>query len=141
MPPSNAATPSAIQRPRRPLGAGANSASSGTGATWGAGGAGAADDAPAGGADCPAAPDDWSPAAVINWLAHQRNDLEAPALRVTPGIAEALAAMNAAPGCRLTRMSGSGATVFGLFDDAAAAEGATLALQRPGWWARPCILH
>lgn len=99
------------------------------------------DDAPAGGADCPAAPDDWSPAAVIDWLKGQRNDLEAPALRVTPGIGEALAAMNAAPGCRLTRMSGSGATVFGLFDDAAAAEGATLALQRPGWWARPCILH
>ena len=98
------------------------------------------DDAPAGGADCPEAPADWSSAAVIDWLAGQRNDLEAPALRVTPGIGEALAAMNAAPGCRLTRMSGSGATVFGLFDDAAAAKGAAVALQRPGWWVRACVL-
>jgi len=98
------------------------------------------DDAPAGGADCPAAPADWSPSAVIDWLKGQRNDLEAPALRVTPGIGEALSTMQLAPGCRLTRMSGSGATVFGLFDDAAAAKAAALALQRPGWWVRPCLL-
>lgn len=98
------------------------------------------DDAPAGGADRPDAPADWSSAAVIEWLKGQRNDLEAPALRVTPGIGKALSAMRAAPGCRLTRMSGSGATVFGLFDDAAAAEGAALALQRPGWWVRSCLL-
>lgn len=98
------------------------------------------DEAPAGGADCPNAPSDWSPAAVIAWLAGQRNDLEAPALRVTPGIGEALTAMKAAPGCRLTRMSGSGATAFGLFDDAAAAENAAVVLQRPGWWVRSCLL-
>ncbi|HEY1071320.1 4-(cytidine 5'-diphospho)-2-C-methyl-D-erythritol kinase [Brevundimonas sp.] len=98
------------------------------------------DDAPAGGTDCPEAPADWSPGVVIDWLKAQRNDLEAPALRVTPGISEALAAMRAMPGCRLTRMSGSGATVFGLFDDAAAAEAAAVALQRPGWWGRPCLL-
>ncbi|WP_312784700.1 4-(cytidine 5'-diphospho)-2-C-methyl-D-erythritol kinase [Brevundimonas sp.] len=98
------------------------------------------DDAPAGGADHPDAPSDWSPIAVIDWLAAQRNDLEVPALGVTPGIGAALAAMRTAPGCRLTRMSGSGATVFGLFDDAAAAEGAALALQRPGWWVRSCLL-
>nr|WP_218650231.1 4-(cytidine 5'-diphospho)-2-C-methyl-D-erythritol kinase [Brevundimonas sp. P7753] len=98
------------------------------------------DDAPAGGADCPEAPADWSPAAVIDWLKGQRNDLEAPALRVTPGIAEALSAMRAAPGCRLTRMSGSGATVFGLFEDAASASHAVGSLQRSGWWVRACVL-
>lgn len=98
------------------------------------------DDAPAGGADCPDAPADWSPAAVVDWLKAQRNDLEAPALRVTPGIGEALAAMKDAPGCRLTRMSGSGATVFGLFDDAEAAEAAADTLQRTGWWVRSCLL-
>lgn len=98
------------------------------------------DDAPAGGADCPDAPNDWSPAAVIDWLKGQRNDLEAPALRVTPGIAEALAAMQGAPGCRLTRMSGSGATVFGLFEDAASASLAVGSLQRSGWWVRACVL-
>lgn len=98
------------------------------------------DDAPAGGADCPEAPADWSPAAVIDWLKGQRNDLEAPALRVTPGIAEALTAMRGAPGCRLTRMSGSGATVFGLFDDAASASLAVGSLQRSDWWVRDCVL-
>lgn len=98
------------------------------------------DDAPGGGADCPDAPGGWSPVAVIDWLSAQRNDLEAPALRVTPGIGEALSAMQSTPGCRLTRMSGSGATVFGLFNDAAAAKAAAIALQRPGWWARPCLL-
>ncbi|MNE76562.1 4-diphosphocytidyl-2-C-methyl-D-erythritol kinase [compost metagenome] len=77
---------------------------------------------------------------MIDWLRGPRNDLEAPALRVTPGIAEALAAMNAAPGCRLTRMSGSGATVFGLFEDAAAARVAAAALARTGWWVRACVL-
>jgi 4-diphosphocytidyl-2-C-methyl-D-erythritol kinase len=91
-------------------------------------------------ADRPAPLADWSSTAVIAWLAAQRNDLEAPALAVTPGIEEALAAMRAAPACRLTRMSGSGATVFGLFDDRAAAIEAAFALDRPGWWARPVVL-
>jgi len=30
--------------------------------------------------------------------------------------------------------------VFGLFDDAASAEAAAVALQRPGWWVRSCVL-
>ncbi|MNI61167.1 4-diphosphocytidyl-2-C-methyl-D-erythritol kinase [compost metagenome] len=98
------------------------------------------DASPVGAADRPASPADWSVASVIAWLAAQRNDLEAPALAVTPGIEEALAAMRAAPACRLTRMSGSGATVFGLFDDRAAAIEAAFALDRPGWWARPVVL-
>ena len=98
------------------------------------------DAAPAGDADRPQSPADWNVASVIDWLATQRNDLEAPALAVTPGIEEALAAMRAAPGCRLTRMSGSGATVFGLFDGRAAAIEAAFVLDRPGWWARPVVL-
>lgn len=98
------------------------------------------DAAPVRAADRPASPADWTPASVIDWLSEQRNDLEAPALSVTPDIAEALAAMRAAPFCRLTRMSGSGATVFGLFDDRGAAIQAALALDRPGWWSRPVVL-
>jgi 4-diphosphocytidyl-2-C-methyl-D-erythritol kinase len=40
------------------------------------------------------------------------------------------------PGCRLARMSGSGATCFGVFDDAPAAARAVRALRRmrPEWW-------
>ncbi|WP_295708525.1 4-(cytidine 5'-diphospho)-2-C-methyl-D-erythritol kinase [uncultured Brevundimonas sp.] len=87
-------------------------------------------------ADRPAPPAGWSRSAVIDWLADQRNDLEAPALALTPGIGEALSAMAEAPGVRLTRMSGSGATVFGLFDtDADASKAAdVLRLHHPDWW-------
>jgi len=38
------------------------------------------------------------------------------------------------PGCLLARMSGSGATCFGLFASAADAARAAEALARPGWW-------
>ena len=64
------------------------------------------------------------------------NDLEAPALRVTPVIADVLAALRGQPGCLLARMSGSGATVFGLFADDAASNAAAQALRRtaPEWW-------
>lgn len=92
-------------------------------------------------ADRPAPPADWSPATVIDWLAHQRNDLEAPAVVLEPAIGEALAAMQAS-GARLTRMSGSGATVFGLFDSAPAAATAAGELGRNHghWWVRAAVL-
>jgi len=80
------------------------------------------------------------PEDIIDWLAQQRNDLQAPALSVTPDIAEALETMALIPTCRLVRMSGSGATVFGLFDSAEDALQAALLLDRPGWWVRPTRL-
>jgi 4-diphosphocytidyl-2-C-methyl-D-erythritol kinase len=61
------------------------------------------------------------------------NDLEAPAISLCPPVAEVLAAMAAQPGCLLARMSGSGATCFGLFETAAAAEAAAEALPA-AWW-------
>ena len=74
--------------------------------------------------------------ALAGWLAAQHNDLEAPASALAPPIAVALAALAAQPGCALARMSGSGATCFGLFADAASAETARAALHRahPAWW-------
>ena len=76
--------------------------------------------------------------AFTGWLAAQRNDLEAPAAIIAPVIDEALAALRAVPDCRLARMSGSGSTVFGLFDSARRAEraAANVAAARPGWWVR-----
>ncbi len=96
-----------------------------------------------GGADRPAPPSDWDAASVIDWLAIQRNDLQTPAAALAPAIGEALAATADLPGGRLTRMSGSGATVFALFDTAAAAEaaGRALAARNPGWWVRPTTLR
>jgi 4-diphosphocytidyl-2-C-methyl-D-erythritol kinase len=73
-------------------------------------------------------------AALIRFLATTRNDLEAPAVSLAPAIATALAALWAEPGCLLARMSGSGATCFGLFANAAAAHSAALRVSRPGWW-------
>lgn len=91
----------------------------------------------------PAPPSDWDAASVIDWLAIQRNDLEAPAAALAPAIGEALAATADLPGARLTRMSGSGATVFALFDTARAAEvaGRALAALHPDWWVRPTVLR
>ena len=62
------------------------------------------------------------------------NDLEAPVCRMAPAVSDALAAVSAAAGCRLGRMSGSGATCFGLFETAAAARLAAQTIKRDGWW-------
>lgn len=100
------------------------------------------DAGPVAAADRPAPPVDWSVETVIEWLAAQRNDLEAPAVALEPAIGEALTAVAATPGVALARMSGSGATVFGLcFDaDAAAMAANRLSAWRPGWWGRACVL-
>ncbi len=97
---------------------------------------------PVGAADRPADPADVSPTGVIRWLAAQRNDLEAPALTVAPAIAEALAELAACPWVGLVRMSGSGATVFALFEAAHDADEATRSLQarHPGWWVARTVL-
>jgi 4-diphosphocytidyl-2-C-methyl-D-erythritol kinase len=62
-----------------------------------------------------------------------RNDLEAPARALVPEIGAVLEAL---VGARVARMSGSGATCFGLYDDEAArdAAAARIAVAKPGWW-------
>ncbi|MBL8567971.1 MAG: 4-(cytidine 5'-diphospho)-2-C-methyl-D-erythritol kinase [Phreatobacter sp.] len=79
---------------------------------------------------------------LIARLHASRNDLEPPALAIAPVIGEALATLRTDPGCRLARMSGSGATVFGLFDTcrAAAAAGKAIAADHPGWWVKPTMI-
>lgn len=88
--------------------------------------------------DNPAMPDPlpgWPDApALVAWLATQRNDLEAPARSLAPAIGAALQALAAQPGCGLARMTGSGATCFGIFASRASRDAAALALDRPGWW-------
>ncbi|MDW4549647.1 4-(cytidine 5'-diphospho)-2-C-methyl-D-erythritol kinase [Defluviimonas sp. D31] len=72
-----------------------------------------------------------------HWLTAQRNDLETPAIAIAPVIAEVLAALRACD-CLMSRMSGSGATCFGLYADLAAAEHAAhrIGAERPGWWTK-----
>ena len=92
-------------------------------------------------ADRPPSPSDWSVASVIGWLADQRNDLEAAAVALEPEIGVALSE-TASTGARLTRMSGSGATVFGLFAtaEAAARAAADLQAEHDHWWVRATVL-
>lgn len=74
--------------------------------------------------------------ALIPRLAAHGNDLTRAATSVVPAIGEILAVLGALPCCRLSRMSGSGPTCFGLFDDAAAAASAAHHLQKThgNWW-------
>jgi 4-diphosphocytidyl-2-C-methyl-D-erythritol kinase len=76
----------------------------------------------------------WADAAALAQdMARLRNDLEAAAIGLCPPIGTVLSALAALPGCLLARMSGSGATCFGLFADAAAASRG--AARLPGeWW-------
>ncbi len=101
------------------------------------------DDGATGAADRPSPPAAWDLVPVMDWLAAQRNDLQAPAVGLALAIGEALAAAAALPGARLTRMSGSGATVFALFDTIAGARAAAevLSARRPDWWVRPTVLR
>ena len=82
------------------------------------------------------------PAAARDWLAQQRNDLEAPAREVAPLIGETLAVLRTHAPVALVRMSGSGATCFAVVDDAASADAIArdLAAARPGWWVRATAL-
>lgn len=75
-------------------------------------------------------------------LASRRNDLETPAIAACPAIADVLAALRGLPGCRLARMSGSGASCFALFADVDAAgdAGGRLAVHHPDWWVQATTL-
>jgi 4-diphosphocytidyl-2-C-methyl-D-erythritol kinase len=75
-------------------------------------------------------------------LMGQSNDLEGPAIALRPVVAEALAALRVLAGCDLARMSGSGATCFGLFASAGAAAAAEkfLSVKQPGWWVKATML-
>jgi 4-diphosphocytidyl-2-C-methyl-D-erythritol kinase len=84
-----------------------------------------------------------TPDGLLALLGETRNDLEPPAIRVQPVIGEALGLMWETPGCRLARMSGSGATVFGLYDDCevAAKAGEQIRRMRPDWWVKATSLR
>lgn len=82
----------------------------------------------------PAIPAFASGADLIGWLELTRNDLQPAARRLCPAIGEVLDALRHG-GAGFARMSGSGATCFGLFDSHARADKAARALKQHGWWA------
>ena len=75
-------------------------------------------------------------AALAQDLAQRGNDLMAPAIATVPVIGQVLTDLAAQADCLLARMSGSGATCFGLFATQAQAEAAAgkLTAASPGWW-------
>lgn len=74
--------------------------------------------------------------ATFDWLRGLRNDLQQPACAIAPVIGDVIAMLDACDGCALARMSGSGATCFGLFTDPNAAAHAVdrIAQAQPDWW-------
>ena len=79
---------------------------------------------------------------LLRALAQQANDLEAAAIKLAPAVGDLLAVLRTLAGCRLARMSGSGATCFGIFDDGPATQTAPgcCAGKYPRWWVRACRL-
>jgi 4-diphosphocytidyl-2-C-methyl-D-erythritol kinase len=81
--------------------------------------------------------EDW-----VEALAASANDLEGPAMRIEPAIADVVSALNATNGAWLARMSGSGATCFAIYENTADAKRAAdqIRRDRPGWWVHAGVL-
>ncbi len=82
------------------------------------------------------------PDGLVTLLKSAKNDMQAAATRLIPAIGEVEMALAALPACHLVRMSGSGATLFGLFascrDAAHAAK--VLSGRHPHWWIKPTVI-
>jgi 4-diphosphocytidyl-2-C-methyl-D-erythritol kinase len=88
-------------------------------------------------------PQDLSnPAQLIEYLSMQRNDLQSPAIALAPIIATALSEI-AQSGAKIARMSGSGATCFGIYASTAKAQSAArdLSHAHPDWWITAATLN
>jgi len=79
---------------------------------------------------------------MAGFLETCRNDLEAPAISLTPLIGEVLDTLRDEPETLLGRLSGSGATCFALCAGDIEAEGLAERLERmrPDWWVHRCRL-
>jgi 4-diphosphocytidyl-2-C-methyl-D-erythritol kinase len=88
-------------------------------------------------------PDAASFDSLLTLLKKGRNDMEDAAQVIAPVIGHVIAVLSAARGCRLARMSGSGATCFALFETRQAALKAAQVLRRDhsDWWVCPTILR
>jgi len=92
--------------------------------------------------ESPAWPEDGT--SINDWIAELAlvaNDLEAPAIRIQPAIGEVLDVLGGS-GALLARMSGSGATCFAIFAEAALAQRAaeTILRAHPEWWVHAGVL-
>jgi 4-diphosphocytidyl-2-C-methyl-D-erythritol kinase len=76
---------------------------------------------------------------LLTFLKMTANDLQAPALVLQPVIADVLREIARQSGALFTRMSGSGATCFGLFESEEQLRLAAQAIStaHPSWWVSP----
>lgn len=84
-------------------------------------------------------PDDLSSAGVlIDFLRAQGNDLDEAAIQIVPDIENVMRSLSAEKSCFLARLSGSGATCFGLFEHEIMAKLAAQNIKKnnPDWWVR-----
>lgn len=83
----------------------------------------------------PALPSTLDFASLVGWLETTRNDLQDAATQIVPEIGDVLSAL-CNNGSAFARMSGSGATCFGLFENAENADRAATAVSktRPDWF-------
>lgn len=77
---------------------------------------------------------------LATFLRETRNDLYDAAETLNPAIGKARTWMEGQPGCHLARMSGSGSSVFGLFDPESPLEESIAAAKAAGWWVAACTL-
>jgi 4-diphosphocytidyl-2-C-methyl-D-erythritol kinase len=87
-------------------------------------------------------PTDGDASQWLTFLCQQRNDLQTPASGFVPAIGEALSLLHQSKGCELARMSGSGATCFGVFtsDKLAAQAAEEISATHPDWWVEQTLL-
>ncbi len=72
---------------------------------------------------------------LVDWLGSKKNDLQAAAIEIVPAIKSVLEVLSSQSGCLLGRMSGSGATCFGIFMSSEEADMAAknVKARHPDW--------
>lgn len=81
--------------------------------------------------------------AFVSWLSENTlNSLQTPAISMHPEITKTLGTLQALPGVRMVRLTGSGATCFALFESMELAEASAerLRAQNPDWWVQSTLL-
>lgn len=79
----------------------------------------------------------------MSWFEGHGNSLTEAAVNLVPEIAFVLSDIKSYEGCLLSRMSGSGATCFGLFEneDQAGAAAEAITTKHPEWWVKAGTLN
>ncbi len=80
--------------------------------------------------------------ALIEFLSTQKNDLQETSVKIAPVLQVILNILSDEPNCRLARVSGSGATCFGIFNDehSAALSARAISSRFKEWWLKPTQL-